>query len=165
MKLNTLTIAAALACAGAAQAATFNIGTLPIAPAFYSNTTSVAAGAFTDVYDFVFPALGATASGAAVSINVSPILIIDNLQVNLRDAGNTLLAAGPVGASSVVFDILLIPGYSYSYEVLGTATGSAGGTYSFLASAAPIPEPGTYALMLAGLGVVGRIAARRRGAA
>jgi hypothetical protein len=46
--------------------------------------------------------------------------------------------------------------------VTGFATGTAGGTYAFLASAAPIPEPETYAMMLAGLGVIGSIVRRRR---
>jgi hypothetical protein len=70
--------------------------------------------------------------------------------------------AGPVGASSVVANVPLMPGASYFYQLTGTATGISGGAYSFLASAAPIPEPGTYALMAAGLGVVAFIAARRR---
>lgn len=162
MKLKTLSLAAALVCAGAAQAATFNIGSLPIAPAFYSNTATVAAGAFTDIYNFVFPALGATASGSAVSINIAPILVIDNIQVSLFTAGNVLISAGTVGSSSVLFDTALIAGNSYYYQVTGTATGAGGGVYSFLASAAPIPEPETYAMLLAGLGVVGFMAARRR---
>jgi hypothetical protein len=37
-----------------------------------------------------------------------------------------------------------------------------GGSESFMVSTAPVPEPGTYALMLAGLGAVGFIARRRR---
>ena len=36
------------------------------------------------------------------------------------------------------------------------------GTYSIAAVAAPIPEPETYAMMLAGLGAIGFMAARRR---
>jgi hypothetical protein len=39
---------------------------------------------------------------------------------------------------------------------------SAGGTYAFLASAAPVPEPAAVALMLAGLAAVGLVVRRRR---
>jgi hypothetical protein len=36
------------------------------------------------------------------------------------------------------------------------------GTYSIAAVAAPVPEPETHAMMLAGLGTIGYMAARRR---
>jgi hypothetical protein len=37
-----------------------------------------------------------------------------------------------------------------------------GGAYAFIASASPIPEPSTYAMMIAGIGAVGFLAMRRR---
>ena len=144
-----------------AQATTFNIGSLPIAPAVYTNTASVS-GSFTDIYNFVFPALGATASGSAVSINISPILTIENITVSIFDSNNTLIAAGPSGSSSVLFDVPLLAGGSYFYSISGMATGQSGGFYSFIASAAPIPEPGTYALMLGGLAGLAFLVKRRR---
>ena len=150
-----------LSLSAVAQAATFNIGSLPIAPAVYTNTSNVS-GSFSDIYNFVFSALGATASGSAVSINISPILSIENVNVSIFDSANTLIASGPLGSSSVIFDIALIPGASYFYSVTGTAVGQSGGFYSFLASAAPIPEPGTYALMLGGMAVVAFMVKRRR---
>ena len=57
----------------------------------------------------------------------------------------------------------------YYFEITGTSAGSAGSAYDFEASAntpgggaSDAPEPGTAALMLAGLGMVGFISTRRR---
>lgn len=162
MKLRSVVLAVSLAASAfAASATTFAIGTLPLAPAVYSHTESVS-GNFTDIYNFLFPATGATASGSAVSINISPILSITDIQVSLYTSSNVFVASGATGASSVVFNTPLTPGASYYYRLTGTATGTGGGTYSFLASAAPIPEPGTYALMAMGVGVIGLLANRRR---
>ena len=155
-------LVATLAVAAApALAATYNIGTLPVAPTVYSNTASVSPGAFSDTYNFLFPMLGSQASASAVSIQLSGLLDIGNLKVELFDASNTFIAGGAMGTSSSVNNVPLVGGASYYYKVTGTATGALGGTYAFIASAAPIPEPGTYALLLAGLGVVGFLARRR----
>lgn len=54
----------------------------------------------------------------------------------------------------------LDPG-TYYLTVSGTATGSSGGAFSGMINVSPVPEPETYALMLAGLGVLGFLARRR----
>lgn len=51
---------------------------------------------------------------------------------------------------------------SYYYRVTGLVDGSAGGSYVLTSTITPVPEPGTMALVLAGLSVVGFIARRRR---
>lgn len=45
---------------------------------------------------------------------------------------------------------------------LGFAQPAAYGNYSIAASLAPVPEPESYAMFLAGLGVIGAVATRRR---
>ena len=50
----------------------------------------------------------------------------------------------------------------YTLTVTGTAAGDYGATYGMSAAAVPVPEPETYALLLAGLGVVGFMASRRK---
>jgi hypothetical protein len=51
---------------------------------------------------------------------------------------------------------------SYYYSVFGVATGVSAYSINSAASAAPVPEPETYALLAAGLGMVAFITSRRR---
>ena len=61
-------------------------------------------------------------------------------------------------------DILLNPGI-YTYTIVGNLSGSAGGKYSYAVSALPVPEAETWAMMLAGLGLVGMQLRRKSKAA
>jgi hypothetical protein len=165
MKFHSIAAAAVLATAAmSASAVVYNIGTMPLAPTIYSNTASLpfSVVSFSDRYNFVFPVGGATASGSSVSVNVTGLLNITDIKVSLFNSSNVLINSGGTGVSSQLFNTPLTAGLSYYYTVTGTANGAVGGAYSFIASAAPVPEPETYALMLAGIGVVGFMAARRR---
>ncbi len=53
-------------------------------------------------------------------------------------------------------------GYYFTADVYGPKEGGGNGTFPVGSNVAPIPEPETYALMLAGLGVVGFMARRRK---
>ena len=50
----------------------------------------------------------------------------------------------------------------YYYRIAGTVTGTQGGTYVLSSALMPIPEPETYALLLAGLGAVAFVSRRRK---
>jgi hypothetical protein len=63
-------------------------------------------------------------------------------------------------SSSVSYSGLADPG-TYSLKVFGHANSSFGGAYVVAFQAAPVPEPGEWAMILAGLGIVGVMARRR----
>ncbi len=51
---------------------------------------------------------------------------------------------------------------NYYLKVVGETNGSQGGLYSLGITVTPVPEPESYAMLLAGLGVMGAIAVRRK---
>lgn len=164
MHLKPLALAASLAFAAVgASAATYNF-TMPLAPdAPYTQLVSVSGPSFTDIFNFIAPVAAVGVSGSVVSVDISSFFNIDNLEIQLFDAGNTLVAGGPVGEASNIGNVPVTGGAAYYFEVSGLVPSPAiGGQYVFNAIAAPIPEPGTYALLLGGLGLVGFVSARRR---
>jgi PEP-CTERM motif len=82
----------------------------------------------------------------------------DNLMGTGDDMG---VGAWTFSGTPVVNTVSLTAG-NYYYSVLGGAMGSAQYVISSAATAAPVPEPETYALLAAGLGIIGFVSSRRR---
>ena len=133
---------------------------------FVGNTASFSSsvsGAFTDFWTFNVVAPGASAAASATNISFSGAGGITSFAGLLSTVS---LASSATVNPPVVVNVLsgftgtLIPG-AYNLRLSGTA-GTGGASYGGNVVLTPIPEPETYALMLAGLGVVGFVAARRR---
>ena len=133
---------------------------------FVGNSASFSSsvnGAFTDFWTFSVVAPGASAAASATNIAFNGAGGITSFAGLLSTVNLTSSATvNPPVVVNVLsgFTGTLAPG-AYNLRISGTA-GTGGASYGGNLVLTPIPEPETYALLLAGLGVVGFVAARRR---
>lgn len=185
MKAKTIfkKLAAAAAVAGActaASAAVTDLGVLPIGTTNFNNATFPTIGpTFADLLFFALPANGGSAFGVIdAPLDLSGIVpglvfgsIFSFVSVNgpgpdaaLLTGDDVLLAGGIVtpAAPSFKFDMPANSGGGFYLFVSGAAPlGAVGSLYSGSITVTPVPEPESYAMLLAGLGVMGAIAVRR----
>ena len=159
--MNTKAFAAAALAASSVSAFAVGpgpLGTIDNLPITVGNI--VAQGIFQDVYSFTLANPGML-SGTVVATNASGYNIL-GLTVTLQNASFALVGTDNTPATGFAFNNLAAG--SYALNVLGYASGSQGGLYlgDVTATTAPVPEPQTYALMLAGLAAVGFAVSRRR---
>jgi hypothetical protein len=157
-----------------ANAATTGLGTVPVdgTPTTFGGTVLGTGVAFSDI--FTFDASTSVASGFSV---VDVPLSVGGTNYDSILTGLSLFSAGANGIVGGGDDTLLkssiSPGgdsLTLNYDqplsgasfitVTGLSNGSAGAIYSG-AMAAAIPEPETYAMLLAGLGLMGAVVRRR----
>jgi len=158
MKKLALVVALTVAGSTAAWAAG---GPLTFAGNTASFSSSVS-GTFTDVWTFTVLAPGASAASSITNISFDGAGGIGSFAAVLAAVplASTVLPSPPVLVNVLSgFTGVLTPG-PYSLVVSGIA--GAGASYGGNVVLTPIPEPETYALMLAGLAIVGGIAMRRR---
>lgn len=174
-KLFALAPLAVLAlAAGQANAATYDLGTLT-GSAFTQTGGSTASNTgvlFEDAFTFSIGAkstvftnavtssfLGGAITGGVYSIYGAGS---DGLFHTLDDVAVSPVAYTISGAQSP--QSFVLNAGSYYIGVQGKAWGPVVATYAVTASATalPVPEPETYALLGAGLGIVGFVASRRR---
>jgi hypothetical protein len=123
-------------------------------------------GAFEDTYLFSL-ASAHTAISTTVSNNLGTVLGLTDGSVALfKENGAVDIAIGDYAfddvSGSVSYDFGALSAGSYYYAVTGMGTGSLGGFYTISSSVTAVPEPETYAMMMAGLGVMGLLLKRSR---
>lgn len=162
------------ACMGA-HASTTDLGTVTFGATAF-NGTVLGAGPFTDIFKFILPAnsgsaynvvnfpldLSGIGSGTFNTV-FTTLSLVSNPNGVLFDFDDALVATGTGSGNSMNLSFAASGGGTYYLTVAGIANGSSGGLYSgSIAVTAPVPEPETYGLFLAGLGLVGTIISRRR---
>ena len=144
-------VAAVLLATGASVFATGPgpLGVIDNTPISIAN--GVPGGIFQDVYSFSIVNPGSL-SGGIISGDIL------GLTVTLQDATFAVVGSD---ASPGSFTFGGLAAGSYALNVLGYVPGPAG-AYDGGFLATTVPEPGTYAMLLAGLAAVGFVASRRR---
>ncbi|MDO9599628.1 MAG: FxDxF family PEP-CTERM protein [Azoarcus sp.] len=171
MKLKKSVLALALSLGFVANASaldsTFNVGTIS-APTYFSDVIQKGIGAFNDTWNFTIATptySGGSVSNLAITIpDLGNLFNIADLSVQLFTSTNLLISNLDSNEGSTsqikVGSGTFLPG-SYYFNISGNANGLSGGQYVFAVTTLPVPEPETYAMLLAGLGLV-TVMARRR---
>ena len=172
-------LAVVVSAAASANAATVDLGAIGIGtPRTFNGSVIQSVGTFTDTYTFSLPDNG----GSGYSVINFP-LAFGTFSFNTIFSALTLYSAGTNGLIGGGDDVSLATATSlsgagelvlsfgpsaagnYFLDVFGRTDGATGGLYSGSISVspvlAPVPEPESYAMLLAGLGVMGAIAVRR----
>ena len=173
MKFRAIASAAAvgLLVLGSANADTVqDLGPVSIgAPLSFAGLTAV--GPFNDIFTFSMPDNGG--SGYSVSnfmllpglynTVLATMTLVSNPDGILYNADDTSIGSSTApGGETINLAVGPTMGGNYYLNVTGIGNGEAGGIYTGAISVSAVPEPETYAMMLAGLGAVGFLAARRR---
>jgi len=164
-----------------AQAAPIYLGELsidnPILDPYSANPNPLGQGntqPFTDTYYFtvaddLLGVSGSMAYSSVASFNLSAVLFnISSLDVSIYKGDVIdpafLVFGGSDNTGSFVTGSFNLDSSAYTLLISGVTTGAHGGGYTInmTGAAAAVPEPAEYAMLLAGLGVVGMIARRRK---
>jgi hypothetical protein len=157
-----------------------NLGNLtPPASLTYGNSFSQAASGTTFYDDYIFSIPDSTFSSSVTSsINLGTLLGISNLQARIYSGsnhitddvtptliqawGNPVTIAPGISSTTVVLNPTspLTTG-TYTLQLRGLVSGTAGGSYAGVLNVAPVPEPDSLAMLICGLGLMG-INARRK---
>lgn len=140
-----------------------------------NNTIAGLGTPFSDVYSFDIGSTTSEAIASSVKVKLQygsgsvPVYDISNFAIALQDTDglqyafdNVFDGLGTLELSAILAPSALgAPGF-YQFVVTGTTSGSAGGIYAGALSAAPIPEPKDWMLLLAGIGLVGLMVDRAK---
>lgn len=131
-----------------------------------------APGPFSDIFTFTLPANGG--SGYSVSnftllpgiygTALTTLTLMSNADGILFNGDDTFVSSSSTpGGASIGLSVSSQAAGNYYINVTGITTAPAGGIYTGAISVTAVPEPETYAMMLAGLAALGFLARRRQG--
>jgi len=166
LKKSLVALALGLGVVAQASADVINLGDVTFADTvnqFVSHST----GSFVDTINF---SLSQMASGDGKAFAYDSLF---NTKYNLKFTSAELYSKGSV-TDTLVSPLFITPDAKqvlgggvlaagdYYFKLAGVASGTSGGIYGFGSVITPVPEPESYAMFLAGLGLIGAIARRRK---
>ena len=154
MKLRQFAVAAALVVSGAAHAA-------PTILDLSGGTATFSSSAASQDYQFTLP-FGTTGGVGTVTAS---FIFGAGYDISAVTFGGNNVTVFTTIVPNVSFDLATLfsgPLAAGTYNFTVTGTSLSNGQYTGSITVTPVPEAETYALALAGLGVVGLVAARRR---
>lgn len=162
MKSVVATMLAAGLASSAAASTCLDLGTLGSSAVF--GTSTVGAGSFSECFSF---SIAAPFAFSATTVNIpvaNPItggsfFDISGLALNVVNTGAVVATAMTGTGFSSALQYL-----NYQATVSGVGKGSMGGSYAY-AFASAVPEPGEWAMLLSGLGLIGVMVRRRTASA
>jgi hypothetical protein len=169
--LRNSAVAAAVLFAGLTGAAQATATSIALPTTGSPVGVQVIGTSFDDVFNFSLGSVSGIGAGGAsnnVSINLGPLgsFTLEALtftNVILRNGLGQILSPSSLSFGDHSFNLSAsnLAAGDYSLEVIGGAKTPNGGFYAMSLVAQPVPEPGEWAMMLAGLGLVGAVARRR----
>jgi hypothetical protein len=141
---------------GTVNANTYNLGTIS---GVNGSAFPVSNGSFTDYFDFTLAStsdMSVSASPLNLSVGTPPILFFDITGLQVTFDGSTF------AGDNTTHNFSSLAAGNYKLEVSGTSNGLQGGIYGIVSNVTAVPEPETYAMMFAGLGLMGFTVRRRK---
>ena len=161
MKFSKLAAASALVLASAGSfAASLGPIDLSSGSAYFGNTPT--AGAFTDT--LTFTVLSPMIFSGSLTSVVSGTQNVDFTSITITPGASlsfVRLLGDPVEVWATPTGGFTLAGGAYTLTLIGTNSASSG-SYGGNVAVTAVPEPATYAMLFAGLGIVGFAARRRR---
>lgn len=162
MKKTLLAVAVSAFCAvSGAQAAT-DWGVHDTDEIAFSGLLS---GSISEIFTFSLLSTTSLSTSLDVSSN-DGFKITDGMVWLYKENGATDTFLSAYAGTGNLFSAFNLDAGDYYYKVTGLVTGPRGGFFTLASTTAPVavvPEADTYAMMLAGLGMIGLMAKRRMG--
>ena len=133
---------------GPVEMSTISLGVGPLPASFSTSKNFMSGTTFEHTWNFDFSS-AAQVVAFITDMQIGSFFNISNFQINVDHGGWTSLPGDTLSGMGTV------SAGTHTLQISGVADGSFGGAYAFSFSAVPVPEAETWAMMLAGLGLVG----------